>query len=311
MKQSLNIQRKLLLLALSVGLMTFLAVGTIAFWAMDETRSALLTGGENLQREVSGSVANFAEEQAKTRIREVTAAKAKHFDYGLSEIEADVRFMAQDMSNIMSHQPRYSPRSLTVANDVPDIMLGTAYLHLSPDLLRHGISGNLRREIGVAANFADTLLNMSRFYHGYSTSFIAASQNGYMICVDIGRQDGISIYPDEDARTAFLTTFDARERPWYQQAAQNLTEDVTYSEPYLGTDGQLSIACATPYYDASGFAGVAAITYGIEDLYREQVENGIGDVDTCFVLDEEGDVVLSQRSGGVLAADHARQVGSA
>ncbi|WP_073090106.1 hypothetical protein [Selenomonas ruminantium] len=59
---------------------------------------------------------------------------------------------------------------------------------------------------------------MSKSYAGNSTSMYAASQHGYLLCMDLVKEEGnISIFPSAAIKADFLKNYDPRERSWYKQ----------------------------------------------------------------------------------------------
>lgn len=298
----LSIRGRVLFLVLSSVIAMLLAVGTVFSYALYAARDAMLEQEDILSSFLIESMGSYAERHAKERMQEVVQAKAQQIDRELFMVGEDARFMSGSMSLILQSPQYYNPRSLPNTREEADILSGTPYIHYSPELVRQGIGDDLRQEIGLAGNFADTLVLTSKAYAGYRTSFYAGSRKGYFICVDIDPNGGgiSSIYSSAAMREDFITSFDPRETVWYRSGTK-ATKPV-FTDIYVGADGRLDLTCAMPYDDKDGFAGVVGIGFSAEDIYKEVKDSVIGKEGISFVLDGTGNIILSSKSVGILAA---------
>ena len=295
-----SIRRQVLILVLGCGLSAFFAALLLFGYSLRGLQGELEAEGRDLEEVVAESVGGFAGKRTKAWLRTSVENEAAHMDWELSVNGTDVQMLADSLTLLMQSQDKYGMRQLVNTREATDIAAGTPYVHYSPQLAAEGVGGDLAAEIGRAANFVDVLIPMSKSYREYRTSLFAASRKGYIICVDlIPGEPGQSIYPSAAAKKAFLENFDARQRPWYRLAQDK--GGIIYTDVYLGEDGHLELACAAPYYDADGFAGVVGIGGSIEDLQRQVRKASIGKTGISFCLDGKGRVVLSSRGEGVLA----------
>ncbi|MBO6291256.1 MAG: SpoIIE family protein phosphatase [Selenomonas sp.] len=295
-----SIRRQVLFLVLACGIGTFVATLVLFGYSMHGLQEALEDEGRDIEDVVAESVGDTAKKRTRAWLRTSVENEAAHMDRELSVNGTDVQMLADSLTLLMQSQDKYGMRQLVNTREVPDIATGTPYVHYSPQLAAEGVGWDLAAEIGRAANFVDVLIPMSKSYREYRTSLFAASRKGYLICVDIiPGEPGQSIYPSAAAKKAFLENFDARQRPWYRLAQDK--GGIIYTDVYLGEDGHLELACAAPYYDEDGFAGVVGIGGSIEDLQRQVRKASIGKTGISFCLDSKGRVVLSSSSEGVLA----------
>ena len=295
-----SIRRQVLFLVLACGIGTFVATLMLFGYSMHGLQEALEDEGRDIEEVVAESVGDTAKKRTRAWLRTSVENEAAHMDRELSVNGTDVQMLADSLTLLMQSQDKYGMRQLVNTREVPDIATGTPYVHYSPQLAAEGVGWDLAAEIGRAANFVDVLIPMSKSYREYRTSLFAASRKGYLICVDIiPGEPGQSIYPSAAAKKAFLENFDARQRPWYRLAQDK--GGIIYTDVYLGEDGHLELACAAPYYDEDGFAGVVGIGGSIEDLQRQVRKASIGKTGISFCLDSKGRVVLSSSSEGVLA----------
>ena len=298
----LSIRGRVLLLLLSGVLITLMAVGGLAFYALYTTKTTMMAQGDAMGQLLAESLGGKVEGEAKENLQEMTRIKAQHLSRELLMLKKDVTYMADAMHTILTSPEQYRPRKLPETRQEADILSETVYIHYSPDLQSRGINEALQREIDLAGNFAEVLEPLSKYYRGYRTSMYAGSREGYLICLDIvpSEQGRASIYPSPELRQNFIDTFDPRERFWYKQGEQ--TNKPIFSDIYRGAEGKLDVTCVMPYYDADGFAGVVGISYSVEDLYRTFLSDAIKQKGISFVLDCHGRVVFSSEDEGILAA---------
>ncbi len=297
-----SIRNQVLALVLVCGLLIFLSVSALSLYALESTCKALENHGRSVSRLVAESVGESAENNARDWLRQMAEAEASYIDRELEINGEDATILAQTMSQILTHPEYYRPRQLPLSDRSEDIVSGMPYIHYSPALRQQGIPAELAQEIGLAANFADALVPLSKTYKNYRTSLLAASKHGYMICVDIvpGNDEEKSIFPSAAKKADFLANYDPRERPWYKSAQQKNKLDFT--AVYLGEDGYFEVSCTVPYYDAEGFAGVVNIGSSVEDVHKQVMNVAAGVKGICFALDERGNITFSSEQAGTLAA---------
>lgn len=233
--------------------------------------------------------------RGKSELETLAKAKAQHLDQEMIGIKFDAQYFAEGMNVALTTPPEY--KNLKVAN-YETIYAGEPYIFYTSEILRRGIDANLAYEIARASDIADLLTPIGRLYAGYTTSFLAASQNGYFICVETTTgTDGNTIDFTED----FLSGYDARTRPWYQKG-EKATKPV-FTDIYNDTGGIPTISCVAPYYDGNNeFAGVISIAYRTENIYKIVVETAIGSDGFSFILDSSGNVIISAKNEGIFSA---------
>lgn len=296
----LNIQQHVLIQIFGCCLLIFFVMALISVSTFLDIQDAIWEQGDVLDERLSKNLSTLAENNTEERLAENADLRALYIDNELSKVKEDVEFLAKSMSNILKTPERYNPRTIINTQDRTDIFSGEPYVKYSPAVLESGISASLAREVGIVSNFANVLEVMSKDYKDYNTSLYAASRNGYLIRIDlVSAGNGESIFYSEERRKNFQT-YEPRNRPWYKIGEQ-ATKPV-FCERYKGSDGLIDIACVMAYYDSEGFAGVAGITYSVEEIYRQVADGTIGKTGFNFVLDDNGKVVLSTHTEGILKA---------
>lgn len=296
-KLKLNIRQRVLLLIFGCCMFTFLAMGVVAVHTFQNIRGVVDEQENVLGERLTSSLGNFSEDSIQKRLAENADLRALYIDRELAVVKEDVEILSNSISRILTSPEKYDPRTIANTQNQADIVSGVPYVRYSPALVEQGVSAKLAREIEIAANFKDVLLTMGKTYENYRTGLYAGSRNGYLIRLDF--------FPNGDAENSFQSeiddeNYDHRQRPWYKLGEQ-ATQPV-FTEPYNGTDGLVDVACVMPYRDSEGFAGVVGITYSVEEIYRQVADGTIGTTGFNFVVNGNGQVVLSTHTEGILAA---------
>ncbi len=285
----LDIRRRVRLIALSGGVLSFvgllLIVGVgmmLAGEKVDERRRIL---GES----AAGFVENFAGEQTRRRLSDHVAEKAQLVEREIEHTRQDVESLAQTMTLILSDSEHYEVRTLPDPHR-DEIVSGVPYLNLS-DALAAGAGDDLRGEIGLAANIADTLTPLGRYY----TGVFVGSRHGWLIAADSSPDGGTLRFSEK-----FLESYDPREMNWYKLAKK--AGKPVFTDLYVDTNGNRCITCAAPFYDAQGFAGVVGIDCNAEEIYRQTRSATSGGFSSAsFILNRDGEILFSSKTEGVLA----------
>ena len=230
--------------------------------------------------------------RGKSELKTLAKAKAQHIDQELMEIGLDAQYLADGMNIALSSPP--AQRNLKVAN-YEQIYTGEPYIFYTSEILRRGIDANLADEVARASTIVDLLVPFGRRYINSTISFLAASKNGYFICVETTPEGNTIDFAEE-----FLSGYDARTRPWYKKG-ETATKSV-FTDVYTDTGGIPAISCVAPYYDGSGdFAGVISIAYRTKNIYKIVLETAIGEDGFSFILNSSGNVVISAKNEGIFS----------
>ena len=288
----MKIQKKVFFLMVACVGISFLVFGIITFHSKEFLFKEISNTSQNFSESTATEAWNSLNNQVQGSITALTVARANQIEDEIQDMQSETLKLSKKISRIVSNLNQYGyreisdPRGQNVINDVP-------YILYSPEIA-YSRSFALEDEIWRVANIQDELQNVSESFNPYKNSCYIASENGYFICVDY--------YPPEQ-ETDFInsdSTFDARQRPWYQKAAAD--NELTFSDVFLDTDKELSITCAAPYYQNEEFAGVVGIGINISAWYKRVMkllhqEGRIG-----FILNQEGEIIFSSFTEGDLAA---------
>lgn len=296
--KKLNIRERVLLTLLVCAMVAFLGLGALSLHTIWHIEDSVLKQERTMEGKLSEKVGEFSEGNIKNRLKEAAEMKALAIDRELSATGRNVELLAGNMTLMLKNPGLYAPRRLINTREQEDISSGVPYLHYSPELAARGADPELNREIAIVSNLADNLQILSQFYSRHRTSLYAGSRKGYLVCLDVVPEGG-SIYPSDQYRESFLTEYDPAERPWFKLGRD--ADKPAYTDAYLGADGFIDVTCVMPYYDNDGFAGVAGISYSIEDMYHQVADAAVGRTGVNFALDKEGRVIFSGLSQGLLA----------
>ena len=292
-----NIQKRLLVLVLAAGILSFLTMSGLSFYGMSVTRKEMTDLGDELGR----AGANFTEKvfmhQIKQTLGELAESRAEFIEQETDSIIQDVQLLSKTMTDICKNPNSYKP--VTLPDPRKDkIGKGETYVTYCPDLLKNGTSPELQREIEIAGNIRTIMMPIAKSFASYKSSFFVGSSKGYFFGIDVNpRQMGDTVIPEEE-----IYYFDCRLRPWYKNAVD--AGGIAFSDLYtdINNDEYQFISCSMPYYDNNGVAGVVGMDLANKDIYETINETVIGKNGFSFVLNDKGHVIFSSRTSGELAA---------
>ncbi len=293
-----NIQKRLLVLVMAAGILSFLAMSGLSFYGLSIVQSEMQELGDDLGRAGSNFTKNLVMYQLKKTLGEMAAAQAEFIDHEAVMIESTVKVLAKEMTKITSNPNDYKPVKLRNPQ-FETVLNAQAYLTYGPEVKRHGLSPALDREILIAGNIRTVLEPVAKSFIDYKSSCYVGSRDGWFICA--------SVFPDVKGALPFeeneFFDYDPRERPWYKAAVA--ANEPVFSDLY--THVNLSqyqlIGCSAPFYDAAGnVAGVVGIDMSNVDIYNAIQQTAIGANGFSFILNKDGKIIFSSRTTGTLVA---------
>ena len=291
-----NIRQRVFRLVLSASVLTFVVLAIVSLIGILSIHYKLDERSDTLSKYSVDYIEQVVTERKKSELKEVAQAQAQQIDNALKEQSFDAEYLAEAM-NIELKTPTtgFLARNLVVSNYNP-VKSGEAYIFYTPELIERGIDSALAEEINRAGNIASFFIPFGDRYKSYFSSFMAASKNGYYVCVETSF-DGRDI----EFSDGFLTSYDFRTRPWYK-IGTNIKAPV-FTDVYTDTMGNPSLACVMSYYDGNGdFAGVINISYGVGEIYKIVLDTAVGSDGFSFILNSSGNVILSAKKEGLFAA---------
>jgi len=293
-----NIQKRLLVLVMAAGVLSFLAMSGLSFYGLSIVRNEMRELGNDLGRAGADFTKNLVMYQMKKTLGELAKARAEFIDHETALIRSDVTILANTMTKIASNPNDYKPVKLPNPQFAP-ILNTQAYFTYGPDIKRNGLTPELEREIELAGNIRTFLEPLAKTLIYYKSSCYVGSRHGWFICS--------SVFPDVKGALPFDESeyfdYDPRERPWYQSALEAKIPVFSTLYTHINNSKYQLISCSAPFYDAAGnMAGVVGIDVSNSDIYQTIDETNIGKNGFSFVLNNKGEVIFSSRNASSIIA---------
>ena len=293
-----NIQKRLLVLVLAAGILSFLAMSGLSFYGLSTVRDEMGEMGKDLGRAGASLTQDLVMYHMKRTLSQLSKARAEFIDHETTLISSDVKILANTMTKIISNPNNYKPVKLLNPQFEP-VLNTQAYLTYGPDVKRNGLSPEMQREIELAGNIRALLEPLAKSFQGYKSACYVGSKDGWFICS--------SVFPDVKGALPFEESeffdYDPRERPWYKSAIAARKPIFSDLYSHVNINNYQLIACSAPYYDATGnVAGVVGIDVSNTDIYQAIDETTIGENGFSFVLNNRGEIIFSSRNSGILVA---------
>lgn len=136
-----GIERRIFLLLLATGLVSFLAFETVSFFGLYGVQTQALESGTKMGESAAAFAEEIADGQAKKRFALFAEEQARGIETDMWRLQEDTKLLANSMTRILTHKDEYSPIELPVAGEVP-IRSREPYLFLCP---RSGRAAGSRR----------------------------------------------------------------------------------------------------------------------------------------------------------------------
>ena len=259
----MNLQKKIFVLMLSVGVAAFIFMGIVAITGMYMVNNKINNAGQQMSENTSGFTEQFAEDQIKTSLSIQAMEKAELVQQKLENAMEDVVYMADVMMRIMKHPGNYQPRSLPNPHE-SEVKSGQAYLNFSTDMAQRYGYGASARERSLASNIADTLEPLANLY----PALFFGSKNGYLIAADVTKNGEVKQFSQQ-----FLEHYDPREMGWYKLAAEK--REPAFTSFYVDSNGNGCVTCVAPCYDDGELVGVIGLDCNPEAIFQLADRRGV------------------------------------
>ena len=292
-----SIEKKLFFLVLSAGILSFLALSSLSFYAMNLMRDEISDLGNEVGKAGATFTENLMEYHIKKTLSELAKDRAEFIDNEIDLIYQDVAILADYMTKIATNPQDYKPVHLL--NPQFEAVFNTeTYLTYGPDVFRDGLTPELEYEIGIAGNIRLVMMPLAKSFSDYKSSCYVGSKHGYFICS--------SVFPNVTTALPFEESeffeYDPRERPWYKIAVN--ADKPVFSDlfAHMNISKYQLIGCSAPYFDKNGVAGVVGIDVANNEIYNALADTAIGEKGFSFVLNDKGEVIFSSKTSGELVA---------
>ena len=157
---------------------------------------------------------------------------------------------------------------------------------------------NLRDKIAMAANIQRNLKNTALSYV-MDCSVYVTFEDGFGFIVDTGKDDMRANYFDNPKPYVEFNFF---ERPWYKNAKEK--NDVVFTDTLLNASVGNSdpiLVCSAPIILNGEFIGVIGTGFFVKDIAKFYLNTSINKSGFCFLMNDDGQVIVSQKDNGDLA----------
>ena len=167
--KKMNIQKRILVTFLMVGLLTVVMIGLVSFKGLYDMQKSANDSSSQMGDTVATYAGELATEKTKTQIKENAKEKARQIEREMNMIREDTEYLANVMTRILNNPEGYSAKQLP--NPLERRMApGEAYLLVTSAVKQDCDNDIVRQEIGLASNVADDMEVMATFYKDYQTS---------------------------------------------------------------------------------------------------------------------------------------------
>ena len=289
-----DINHRILRFFLFVSAITLLLSSILALGGILTTEDEMRAMGEYLGNSTREKVTEWIAEREKEHLKQLVHEKVGTMDTIFKRIAANTKRLSENASDILSAQENYSPKELIHSKSSED---GWALaLMLTPSAVDN--FGNLRDRIAMAANIQNNLKNTALSY-AIDCSVYAVFEDGFGFIVDTGKDDMREDYFDNP--NPYLE-FNFVERPWYKNPKEK--NNVVFSDKMLNDsaiNNEPIVVCSAPITVNDRFIGVTGIGFYVKNIAKAYLNTSVDESAFCFLMDDNGQVIVSQKSDGDLA----------
>ena len=286
-----SIRYKVVMLVLMVSGIVLGTVCVSMLFTMNTIRSNTVNTNQTLGSMAAEDARVALSGQAKKNISELARNKADYIEQRFTVTETYVSQIADEMTRIYENPAVYPDRTVSEPVKENAGILSAQLMYSSIVKDRVSVAG----ELAKAANIQD-LLHQIVGHDKVTAAAYIATKTGVVIMADGNPQKKFEDGAEKPS------PYEAFTRPWYIKAKaeqKQVFTDVMYDVH----GGGLAIVCAQPFYKNSEFMGVAGVGSFLSDINGLVMETKIGKTGYAFLVDDKGQVNISPKTEGEVAAD--------
>ncbi len=277
-----------------VLLVSGLVLGTVCL-SMFFTMNTMRSNTVHISRKLGSTAAEDAKaalsDQAKQNISELAGNKADYIEQRFAVTETYVSQIADEMTRIYEKPHLYPDRIVSEPLMANKDILAAQLMYSSIVKDRTEVA----KEVGKVANIQDFLYQIVKNDKVCAAAYIA-TKTGIVIMADD--------YPQRkfEEGSKKPAPYEAFTRPWYMKAKKEQKQIFTDVIKDIHGGG-LAIVCAQPFYKNGEFMGVAGVGSFLNDVNELVTNTEIGKTGYAFILNDKGQVTISPKTEGEVAAD--------
>ena len=282
--------RKILqaMVALVIGM---LLVACIIFgFTMKKTSETLSSSNQSLTETIGAKSSAYMTERSQNWMLELAGEKAEIADGFFLEFERGVCTAAHVAEHIYNNPELYAPRTVPLPDASRDGQLTIQVLYSA---FTDPTDPKIEEELALLGNVQDTLMAVNASQDNMVSIYVA-TESGFMV-----QADYIPAKKFDEAGN--LMPLEAKERPWYQGAAETgeayftpVTKDA--HTPHLG------IMCGVPVFSGGKLMGVAGAGMYLDNMEELIQSVDLGESGSACIINRNGQVLFSTNDRGTLAA---------
>ena len=274
--------------ALVIGML--LVAGTIFTLTTKRASETLTAANQNLRETAGEKSSAYLTELSQRRMLELAGEKAGVADELFTEFERGVRIVALNAEQIYNNPELYSARTVPLPDADKDGELTIQVLYSAntdPD------DPEIMEELSLIGNVQDVLMAVNASQDNIASIYVA-TESGFMVQADY-------IPAKKYDETGNLMPLEAKERPWYQGAAET-------GEPFFtpvtkdAHTPRLGIMCGVPVFSGGRLMGVAGAGMYLDDMEDLVQSVNLGESGNACIINRRGQVLFSTFPEGTLAA---------
>ncbi len=257
---------------------------------MEKASDTMVESNRELSETIGGKSQTYMTQQSQKRMLELAQEKAKIADELFLEFERGVSVVASVAEQIYNNPESYSPRSVPLPDASRDgeltiqVLYSAAVDPADPETVE---------ELELIGNVQDVLMSINASQKDMASIYVA-TESGLMVQADY-------IPAKKYDEAGKLMPMEAKERPWYQGAAET-------GKPYFtpvtkdAHTPRLAIMCGVPVFSGGELKGVAGAGMYLENMEALVQSVDLGKSGSACILNRHGQVLFSTFEEGALAA---------
>ena len=290
MTKNRSLGRKILLAMTVVVLGMLLVASSIFVLTMKKTSKTLAASNQELSGTIENSSSAYMTEQSQSRMLELAEEKAEIADEIFYEFKRSVCIVAFASEQIYNNPELYPARSVALPDASRD---GELTLQVLYSARTDPSDPAVMEELALIGNIQDVLMAVNAS-QGSLASIYVATESGFMV-----QADYIPAKKYDEAGN--LLPLEAKERPWYQGAAETREPFFTPVTKDAHTP-RLGIMCGVPICSGGRLMGVAGAGMYLDDMEDLVQSVGLGESGNACIINGNGQVLFSTFDRGTLAA---------
>lgn len=292
---------RLLLIMVSV---TMLFSGGVSICSLYSMKGISTESSRKLGQTAAEDAEKALEELAVDNLQTTAVERAAYIEEKFAEVEAYVLGIAAQAQDIYEYPEKYPDREVGLpvqgSAELAAQLLWSEGLQTG-ETVQSGIPV-ATEELRKLGNIQDLLVQYNAHNDMVSSTYIA-TESGWMIQADY------IAFSKYEAENVLPLPYEAADRQWYRWAKEGIPGQIIYTDVIRDIhEGGDCIVCASPVYCNGEVVAVAGAGSYLETVNNAVLNTTVGQAGYAFLVNEDGQVMVSGREEGETAAYAERRV---